>query len=228
MVVYFVIVMSLLFFLGVVPSFLVLLYPIKIFRAKLEKCFSQRCQIGLNTFIETFQGPFKNGCNGTRDFRIVPGLVGCLVLMYTMSSCLQYVITHDSSYVLLGLSAAMAVASVLCAYLRPCKSSTANPSLTFHCMWLAGFSMIISLWNIAPSVQSLMLMVLLGVCSPLPHILMAGWLVHMLDTKVLHLRRRCSACFKWFAAGIPLFGNRMNGELLPDRLINSHQYREML
>ena len=228
MIFYFVIVISLLFLLGVIPSFLILLYPNKIFRGRLEKCCSRRCVIGLNTFIETFQGPYKNGCNGTRDFRIVPGLVGCLVLLYTMFCSLHYVISHEPTYLLLSLSTALAVVSVLCAYLRPCKSSIANLSLTFHCIWMAGFAMIIALWNIAPSVQSSVLVVLIGIGSPLPHVLMIGWIVYTLDTKVFHLRQRCVACFKLFLVGTTLFGNRVNAEPLPDRLMNSHQYREML
>ena len=224
MIAYFIIVMTLLFFLGILPSLFLLFYPTKIFRAKLETCFSQRCLIGLNTFMETFQGPLKNGCNGTRDFRIIPGLIGCSVLIYTVFSCIHHVVSHDSSYFLLALSTALAAASVLTAYLRPCKSSLANLSITFHCMWMAGFAMIISLWNIAPSVQSSVLMVLVGVCPPLPHLLMAIWLLHMLDTKVLHLKDRVFSHFKLFVVGKRLFG----AELLPDRLMNSHQYREML
>ena len=31
--------------------------------------------------METFQSPFKDGCNGTRDYRIVPGVGATLFLL---------------------------------------------------------------------------------------------------------------------------------------------------
>lgn len=220
MIVYIIAVTAIFFFLGIIPSLLLVLYPTKV---TLRKCFSPRCLIVLNTFVEAFQGPFKNGCNGTRDFRIVPGVVGCLVLALTMFSCIQHVVSHDSCYVLLGLSACLGISSVLCAYARPCKSSIANVSLVFHCMWMAGYAMIIALWNIALSVDSKVLMVLLGTCSPLPHIMMALWMLYVLGKG---FQRRFSARFK-FVIGKRLFGNRVDTDNFPDRLINSQRYREL-
>ena len=90
-------------------------------------------------------------------------------------------------------------------------------------MWMTGFAIIIALWNIALSVDSEVLMVLLGTCSPLPHILMALWILYVLRKG---FRRRFGACFK-FVIGKRLFGNRVDTDNFPDRLINSQRYREL-
>ena len=83
-----VVVVTLLFFFGICPSLLLLLYPIRYFRVKLQRCCSQRLQITMNMFVETIHGPFKDGCNGTHDFRTVAGLVVCLILLFNTFCCL--------------------------------------------------------------------------------------------------------------------------------------------
>ena len=126
-----VIALILVFFLGVLPTLLLLLYPIRMFRVRLQRCCSQRWLIRLNTFVETFQGSFKDGCNGTRDFRIVPGVIGCLILLLAAVSCLVHG-SHYGNYFIPAVMMCLALLSVLSAYIKPCKSSIANLSLTFH------------------------------------------------------------------------------------------------
>ena len=78
-ILYLIAVSILLLFVGFLPSLLLLLYPIPMFRERLQKCCSQRFILGLNTFMETFQSLFKDGSNRTRDYRIVPGVAGHFV-----------------------------------------------------------------------------------------------------------------------------------------------------
>ena len=76
---------TLLFFLGFCPTIFLLLYSIKPFK----KCFKfgPRTQIYLNTFAEAFQACYKDGLDGTIDFRPVSSLsvhvleVGLLTMM---------------------------------------------------------------------------------------------------------------------------------------------------
>ena len=82
-----VIVVTLMFFLGVCPTALLCIYSIKMFRRKFKNCCSHRIQIVLNTFVETFQGTFKDGLNGTRDYRVFQlcGVVSCVLIIKYMS-----------------------------------------------------------------------------------------------------------------------------------------------
>jgi len=51
------------------PTVLLILYPTRIFRKCITCCGFRRWH-ALHTFMEAFQGQYKDGTNGTRDFRI--------------------------------------------------------------------------------------------------------------------------------------------------------------
>ena len=48
----------------------VVLYPTRLFRKCVSSCGSRRWH-ALHMFVESFQGQYKDGTNGTRDFRMV-------------------------------------------------------------------------------------------------------------------------------------------------------------
>ena len=53
----------------VIPTLLLILYPTRLFRKSVSSCGFQRWS-ALHMFIESFQGQYKDGTNGTCDFRI--------------------------------------------------------------------------------------------------------------------------------------------------------------
>ena len=57
----------------VFPMLLLLLYPMRSFQRCLGYCTRIRWQF-LHTFADAFQGCYKNGTNGTRDYRYFAGL----------------------------------------------------------------------------------------------------------------------------------------------------------
>ena len=61
------------FLLTLLPLLLLLLYPTRIFKRSLERCGFRRWHI-LQIFMDTFQGWYKDGTGGTRDYRWVSGL----------------------------------------------------------------------------------------------------------------------------------------------------------
>ena len=61
------------FLFAVLPITLLCLYPTRIFR-KVLKCFRLSQSTSLLIFLDLFQGHFKNGTSGTRDFRALSGL----------------------------------------------------------------------------------------------------------------------------------------------------------
>ena len=52
------------------PTILLILYPTRLFRRCVSCCGFRRWH-ALHMFVESFQGQYKDGTNGTRDFRMV-------------------------------------------------------------------------------------------------------------------------------------------------------------
>ena len=74
-----------LFFIIIMPPIILLIvYPTWLFE-KVKSRLSQRQNLSLLTFVETFQGCYEDGTNGTRDYRAVSGWLlatcECLLLL---------------------------------------------------------------------------------------------------------------------------------------------------
>ena len=226
-ILYFIIVCVLLLFVGVVPSLLLLLYPIPMFRERLQKCCSQRFILGLNTFIETFQSPFKDGCNGTRDYRIVPGVGATLFLLSIILDLLAHV-AHYENYCWPIFVVGFVILSMLCAYIHPCKSSSGNLSIVSHFLWLAVINALVVLWKRDFVMDTIILAYVFAIVMLIPHILMFLWLCYRLE-KMFSLRKRSVVCFNRVMGQIKFGKRRMVGvqtPLLNDHCLNSPVYRE--
>ena len=70
------------------PMLLLFLYPCSCFQACLNRTGCS-CQ-PLHTFMDTFQGHYKNGTNGTRDFRFFSGLYLLLRIAVYASTMVTY------------------------------------------------------------------------------------------------------------------------------------------
>ena len=64
--------LSVLILFNILPALLLILYPIKSFRACLSKC--KLDWIAVTVFIEKFHGCYRDGLNGGRDMRSLSGL----------------------------------------------------------------------------------------------------------------------------------------------------------
>ena len=216
----------LLFFLGILPSLLLLLYPIRMFRVRLQRCCSHRWLIRLNTFVETFQGPFKDGCNGTRDFRIFPGVICCLALFATILSCFSNG-SECEHYLKPTFVVSLVLLSVVSAYTKPCKSSTANLSLTFHFMLMAVGSGLVTLWMQALNMNTSVLASLFVIVLALPHMMMFLWVCFKIQKK-FRLQQRSAVCINSMMGRVIFQTVKLvHTPQLPDRLINSQEYREL-
>ena len=120
-ILYLIIVCVLLLFVGVVPSLLLLLHPIPMFKERLQKCCSQQFILGLNTFMETFQSLFKDGCNGTCDYRIVPGVGATLFLLSVILDLLAHIGDYEN-YCLPIFAICFVIITLLCAFTSIYKS----------------------------------------------------------------------------------------------------------
>ena len=221
---YLAIILVILFFLGVCPTALLCIYSIRTFRRKLNNCCSQRIQIALNTFVETFQGTFKNGLNGTRDYRVSPALLLIIVMCCLMLGALGNVI---KAYLTPSFMVLLVLSSFVVAYARPCKFFLTNLSLSFHMMWTASLAIILSYFMDSMTIRTSSVAMLFAVTLPVPHALIISWAIYKLLHNIQSVKQSV-AVFKTRVAS--LLGERVIGaqqSLLPDRLENSRRYREL-
>ena len=73
----------------VFPTVLLIVYPTRLFRRCASCCGFQRWH-ALHTFVESFQGQYKDGTNGTRDFRIVSAFFLILRILIVASFSLHH------------------------------------------------------------------------------------------------------------------------------------------
>ena len=101
-----------------VPPLVLILYPTSPF----QKCLT-RCRIksqALRTFTESFNGCFKDGTNGTRDYRYFAGVYFLLRVVYILSLVL------NTQYYIMVLALFYLVTAVLFALVQPYKRCIYN------------------------------------------------------------------------------------------------------
>ena len=107
---------------AIIFALLLLLYPTKLFRRLLVICLPSQWRLALCAFAETFQGHYKDGTGGTRDYRAISGLQLCLqfiiVCCYSSSSVRFYSISY--------IQMVMVTISLFYAFTHPCKTNSNN------------------------------------------------------------------------------------------------------
>ena len=174
------------FFLVLIPSVVLSLYPSRFYRF-LSRGINARKQQAIRTFAEALHSCFKDGLNGTLDYRAVAGVlifgfpllgVWCLVVQKTIAS--QYDIDICACY-------AFSFLSFFISYARPCKSTVTNMSLSFYSFLFGVCGLAHYLWmlNVSTGTESLKLAFLfIIVAAQLPVIFWAGYyLIHYLLKK---------------------------------------------
>ena len=101
---YLIVSLSLVFILVVCPGFLISIYPTRLYGKLSAQCLSVRKQLAIKIFVETVNCGFKDGLNGTRDYRMIPGI---LILLTWTSSILMAVLPeygfHGAQPIIFGM-----------------------------------------------------------------------------------------------------------------------------
>ena len=120
---------AILIFIILPPILILMAYPTRLFR-RLQNRLSSRVNLAIDTFVSTFQGCYKDGLNGTRDYRAMSGgiLAIFVVVMIVKYICSMLVEVRDRQPIILGqLTILILIAlTVLMAVLKPYKSEFAN------------------------------------------------------------------------------------------------------
>ena len=119
----------------ILPTVLLLAYPTRTFQ-KCLNCCGLRC-LPLHIFMDAFQGCYKNGTDGTRDYRYFAGLY-LLFRFLIFSHLLFFFLNHDQGDVLFAI-----VFSFSFALCRPYKNSCFNVvDFLFHAI----LALVLFLW----------------------------------------------------------------------------------
>ena len=215
---------TLLFFFGFCPTLFLCLYSSRFF----TKCFrlSTRKQLLLHIFANAFQYCYKDGQNGTYDFRFlspVPMILYLsLALISVHSTNTKVGLTYTLFYTALFLVLSLAIALV-----KPYKSGYMNFSLSFHAAVIGLATGVIILWMEGHIISTQLVAEVFTFLVFLPHffaLMTAAYYIlkriHLTRRMIQLIREKILVIFCWTQEE----GTR---ELLPDRLENSHLYRSI-
>ena len=220
-----------------IPTILLIAYPTKLFRRCVSCCGFRRGH-ALHMFVESFQGEYKDGTNGTRDFRMVSASFLVLRIL-TMTSYLATVCffhKHSLAAISAGVQCIMfAVASSFYAIMRPYKLNYMSnvDYLILTLLEIVSFEVLFSAFHTATEDwmrQTLVTTILL--CTP--HIVLIFYICYVLAKKVgitQCLKKKyetVKSCVKATRQAETNVDTESDAGSLPDRLINPGEYEPMI
>ena len=191
----------------VLPALVLLLYPTRAF----QRCLGC-CRVrwhALHAFADTFNGYYKNGTEGTRDYRYFAGLymIFRILLAFPMSHDLALIGTYYRMITIICCS----IASLLFAILRPYKRNWINiwDSVVFAILALSLF------WEVYTEYVVSLPLEFIGVIATVP-------LIYIF----LYVLIKHKSCFQKCSVFMKKY--RTYPQLEPDRLLNPEEYRHLL
>ena len=210
-----------LLFFVFIPLLLLLLYPMKSFQRCLGYCTRIRWQF-LHTFADAFQGCYKNGTNGTRDYRYFAGLY----LLFRI--VLLAALISPMAYMWLILILFPGGVSLSFSLFRPYKINFFNISdcLAFAIIALTNF-LIVYATRVSPFVIQLLYFM-----AVIPFLYFT-LILYKLLSRVALFSTCCSRIVKMFQARnqnqrLHIQGDENTDEELPDRIVNPDMYQPLL
>ena len=162
-----------------IPTVLLCLYPTKFFRRPLRCCLPLQWQYGLGAFMDTFQGYYKDGSDGTRDYRVasIVHLVLVFIIVYRTTNLRHYIKGYVMNYTQLYLVAG----SLFYALARPCKKDSANVIQSLVYALTAVVIQFIVIYSYHCTAMHNYLIVLL--CLLIPHVILCGYVVYKITKR---------------------------------------------
>ena len=218
-VLYGVLAVLLFIFLVLIPSLLLCVYPTRIYGC-LSRVVSGRKRLAITAFAEALNNCFKDGLNGTRDYRALAGLFLSYALsvqsVIYVTICIATGYSHDvsSAFTLIFLS-------LVISYVRPCKSTIANLSLSYHHIMAGILSLAIHLWTNDLSTETETLEMTFIIIPVISHILILMWAAYTLTHRIIKhfgYHFNCKVALTDLAKNLQLYFHRRHGgyQVLPD------------
>ena len=214
------------------PTLLLIFYPTRIFRKCITCCGFRRWH-ALHTFMEAFQGHYKDGTNGTRDYRIVSGLY----LVFRVAALLNYLGTHErGNHAHLWLTAALVLVStsLLFAILKPYKVNHLNviDSLLLTLLSIQALQGLFVIYLPNQEYSHVIRMSAL-LTMGIPHAALILYILYftLKKTKILQCLSRNCQCLLNVVSWNQHFLKRDNSQdtdSLPDRMVNPDEYEPLI
>ena len=176
----------LLFLLVLCPSLLLCIYPTRIYE-KLSRHVSPRKRLVVKIFAETCHCSFKDGLDGTIDYRMIPSAI--ILTSIPLAIVLPMV---SNSFFSMGVRFFPTTIACLCvtlsliiSYIRPCKSLIMNMSLSFHATLMGLMAILLCLWEQNFLVNTEAVAIGLAILPFVPHILIIMWVAYKIISHIL-------------------------------------------
>lgn len=172
-------------FLVILPALLLCLYPTRLYHS-LSRFISARRQLAVKTFAEALHQCFKDGLDGTNDYRSLAGatlVVGATSALVTFS---VYTLTNTGYDYKSFSGLVFIVFSSVFAYLRPCKHVITDLSFSYHTMVLGLLSMALNLWRKALSFDTATLELIFIVVPVISHVSIITWAGYLIVKRIRH------------------------------------------
>ena len=221
----------------VFPILLLILYPTRIFRKCITCCQFRRWH-ALHTFMEAFQGHYKDGTNGTQDLRMVSALYFIIRLGVLIAYSLNRERSYDHAYCWLAAAVVLTSTSLFFAIVRPYKVNRWN---AMDSLLLALLTVLVLMSMFVKYLPNQKYSEVIGVTALLligiPHISLVLYILYIISKKIRvleHLKGKCQCllsrvCWNRY----PLARDNNNGcghdtDSLPDRLVNPDEYEPLI
>ena len=175
-----------LLFIVLPPILVLIVFPTRLSN-KLQTYFSPRLNLALFTFVGTFQGCYKDGTNGTRDYRpLSGGILGVCVLIPAIEFCsCLFIEVNDRNPVISWQIAIILLIALLvsCEVLRPYKSEVANQSIVVISALLTACCTLYLIVDTITDQIKFPIFVIIALLS-LPHCVFYGYVVYQLRKRL--------------------------------------------
>ena len=158
------------------------MYPTRVY-TKLSQCVSARVRLAITAFAEALHCCFKDGLNGTRDYRASAGLVILLFpAFFLVVGAVRIATGYDSTIV---SSCTFFVVSLLLSQIRPFKLAIANFSLAYHFTVLGILALAKHIWDNDMSTRTESLELTIIILPLISHILVFIWVGYTVSHYVM-------------------------------------------
>ena len=165
------------FILVVCPGLLISIYPTRLYVKLSSQCLSARKQLAIKIFVETVNCGFKDGLNGTRDYRMIPGVLILLGLTYAILMSSLF-LKNFNGLQPFTIGMIIILSAFLVSYLRPCKNLLTIMSLSLNLLLLGVISSLTTLWWQDMLLNSELLASCLITLTFIPHVMMLFWVLY--------------------------------------------------
>ena len=178
-------VIAIVFFIALVcaPSLLLSVYPTRMYK-KVMKVLSTKMRLAIAEFVTGLNKCYKDGSEQSWDLRPIAGVV---LLFSSLIRPLGDLTSRESLGLQFIMGAAFIFLSFVLSYVRLCRRTVANFSLSYHSMLLGIFSIAGGLWRHDLNTGTDSLELTFIVPPLISHILVIMWAVYLLIQHVAWL-----------------------------------------